>query len=134
MKAGEIYYLSFFSYSFLTYFGSSRYYLFNTKYPLNTAVYDHMFMCRSYDIYPSDALINGNTFAINGESLLSQVINAKWLGNSIVSDTFYTKAINIRVKVYNTDSYFCTFNRPTLTVAMEDVTQTSITIRNLLLR
>ena len=122
MKAGEIFYLTFYSYSFLTFFGSSRYYLFNTKYPVNTPVYDHLFICRSFDVYPSDAIVNGNTLVINGIDLRSKVIKAKWLGNNIVADTFSTKAINIRLKVYNTDTYFCTFNRPTSTVAIEDVT------------
>eukprot|EP00347_Sterkiella_histriomuscorum_P007679 403347989 len=134
MKAGEIFYLTFYSYSFLTFFGSSRYYLFNTKYPVNTPVYDHQFICRSFDVYPSDAIVNGNTLVINGIDLRSKVIKAKWLGNNIVADTFSTKAINIRLKVYNTDTYFCTFNRPTSTVAIEDVTQNKITIKNLELR
>lgn len=71
MKAGEIYYLTFFSYSFVTQFGSSKHYLFNTKYAVGSPVYDHMFMCRSFTVYSSDALINGDTFVINGESLVS---------------------------------------------------------------
>lgn len=56
------------------------------------------------------------------------------MGGLIESDTFYTKAINLRLKVYNTNNYFCTYKRPTATIAMEDVTDTTITIRNLRLR
>ncbi len=80
MKAGEVYFLTFYSYSFLTYFGLTRYYLFNDGYPVGTPVYDHLFMCRSFDIYPSNALVNGNMLYISGLDLRSKVIKAKYLG------------------------------------------------------
>jgi hypothetical protein len=121
MKAGEVYFLTFYSYSFLTYYGATKYYLFNNAYPVNTPAYDHLFMCRSFNIYDTDALVNGNTLVVSGLDLKSKVIKAKYIGGSLASDNFITKAINVRLKVYNTDSYFCTFNRPTATVAMEDV-------------
>jgi hypothetical protein len=66
MKAGEIYYLSFYSYSFLTYYNGAKYYLFNTAYPVGTVGYDHLFMCRSYNVTSSTALVNGNTLVIYG--------------------------------------------------------------------
>ena len=78
MKAGEIYFLTFYSYSFLTYYGNTKHYLFNTKYPVGTAVYDHLFFCRSYDIYSSDALVNGDTLVVNGLDLKSKVVKAKF--------------------------------------------------------
>lgn len=80
-----------------------------------------MFMCRSYNIYPSNAIVNGRTLIIRGLDLKSKVIKAKYSGGTIVSDTFYTKAINIRLKVYNTNSYFCINTRPTATIAFDDI-------------
>jgi hypothetical protein len=78
MKAGEIYYLTFFSYSFLTYYGTLKYYLFNDAYPVGTPVYDHLFMCRSFDIYSSNALVNGNNLNVYGIDLRSKVIRGKY--------------------------------------------------------
>ncbi len=47
---------------------------------------------------------------------------------------FITKSINLKLKVYNTNNYYCTNNRPTATVAMEDVSNDNFVIRNLELR
>lgn len=80
MRPGEIYYLTFFSYSFLTYYGISRYYLFNDGYPVGTPAYDHLFMCRSFNIYPSDSLLNGDMLYISGLDLRSKAIKAKFIG------------------------------------------------------
>lgn len=58
MKAGEIYFISFYKKSFAAKPAPSfaRYYLFNTK-TLDTGVtsaYDHLFFCRSFTISSSD--------------------------------------------------------------------------------
>ena len=76
MKAGEIYYLSFYKNSFAAKQSATRYYLFNNKIldPGQTTAYDHLFFCRSFDITPSSQLINGNTFSISGIDLLSKTI------------------------------------------------------------
>lgn len=134
MKSGEIFFLTFYSYSFMTYFSGTPYYLFNDAYPIGTAVYDHLFICRSFNIYSSDSLINGNVVVVNGKDLKSKSIKAKYNAGSLQTDTFYTKAINLRLKVFNTDLYQCTFNRPTATIAVEDIQQDKFTIRNLELR
>jgi hypothetical protein len=52
----------------------------------------------------------------------------------LTTETFTTKAINLKLKVYNTNNYFCTYKRPTATVAMEDVLNDRLTIKNLDLR
>lgn len=134
MLPGEVYFLTFFSYSFLTYYGTQKYFLFNNGYPVGTPVYDHLFFCRSFTVYSTNQLVNGNTLTVAGLALRNITIKAKYVGGLIESDTFYTMAINVRLKVYNTDNYFCTYKRPTATIAMEDVTDSSITIRNLQLR
>jgi hypothetical protein len=63
--------------------------------------------------------------------LLYKVINSKYVGGIIKTDTFYTKAINVKLKVYNTMSPFCITKNPIATVAMEDVTNTFFEISNL---
>lgn len=91
-------------------------------------------MCRSFNIYPSDQLINGMTVVVRGVDLRQKLIKAKYSAGTIDQEIFYTKAINLRLKVFNTDQYQCTFDRPTATVAMEDVLDDYFVIRNLELR
>ncbi len=91
-------------------------------------------MCRSFNVFPSDQLINGRVVVVKGVDLRQKTIKAKYSAGVIDQEIFYTKAINLRLKVYNTDQYQCTFNRPTATVAMEDVYDDYFVIRNLELR
>lgn len=134
MKAGEIYYLSFYPFSFMTMYSNTKYYLFNDKLPYGQSAYDHFFMCRSFDIFPSNQLINGDTVVITGIDLRSKVINAMYSAGNVVQATFYTKAINLILKIYNSDQSQCIQNPPTATVAMEDVFDNYFVVRNLQLR
>ena len=69
MNPGEVYFLTFYPYSFMTLFGGTKYYLFNDGFAYGTPAYDHFFMCRSFDIYPSTQLINGQTVVVTGINL-----------------------------------------------------------------
>ena len=64
-------------------------------------------MCRSFDIFPSNQLINGDTVIITGIDLRSKVINAMYSAGNVVQATFYTKAINLILKIFNTDQSQC---------------------------
>jgi hypothetical protein len=68
MNQGEIFYLSFFKESFYTMdtFSSTRYWLFNDAalLPDQTTVYDHLFVCRSFEVYNNTQSVQGKTFAI----------------------------------------------------------------------
>lgn len=105
MKAGEVYFLTFYSYSFMTVFDSTKYYLFSDGFPVGTPAYDHFFMCRSFNVFPSDQLINGRTVVVRGVDLRQKTIQAKYSAGGIDKEIFYTKAINLRLKVYNTNQY-----------------------------
>lgn len=91
-------------------------------------------MCRSFNVFPSEQLINGRVVIVKGVDLRQKTIKAKYSAGVIDQEIFYTKAINLRLKVFNTDQYQCTFDRPTATVAMEDVYDDYFIIRNLELR
>jgi hypothetical protein len=58
----------------------------------------------------------------------------RYSAGNVVQATFYTKAINLILKIYNTDQIQCIANPPTATVAMEDVFDTYFVLRNLQLR
>jgi hypothetical protein len=93
MKAGEIYYLSFFKDSFHSRDSlGNKYWLFNDKALLagQTSVYDHLFVCRSFDIEASDQAIQGTTFSIQGADLLEKSSWSKEQSGSIVTATFHT--------------------------------------------
>ena len=105
MKAGEVYFLTFYSYSFMTVFDNKPYYLFSDGFAESTPAYDHFFMCRSFNVYPSDQLINGRTVVVRGVDLRQKRIMAKYSAGAIDREIFYTKAINLRLKVFNTDQY-----------------------------
>jgi hypothetical protein len=83
MKAGEVYFLTFYSYSFMTVFGGTKYYLFSDGFPVATPAYDHFFMCRSFNIFPSDQLINGQVVVVQGVDLRQKTIKAKYSAGSI---------------------------------------------------
>lgn len=136
MKAGEIYYLSFYLKSFAAKSGTTRYYLFSDKVldPGQTTAYDHLFFCRSFDITPSTQLINGNMFTINGVDLLNKTIYAQESSGAIMSALFTTKSINLILTVINTLDPYCITSPPIATVVMAEVTQTSLTVKNLNLR
>ncbi len=95
--------MTFYSYSFMTYFDNTKHYLFSEGFPVATAAYDHFFMCRSFNIFPSDQLINGQTVVVRGVDLREKLIKAKYSAGGIDQEIFYTKAINLRLKVFNTD-------------------------------
>lgn len=135
LKAGEVYFLSFFPYSFANIVNGVKYYLFDDKnIPITQSAYDHLFYCRSFNIYSSNQLINGKILTIYGKDLLSKSINAKYVGGTIKTDTFYTKTINLRLKVVNTNSPYCINKVPIATVAMHDVINSQFTVSNLELR
>lgn len=69
MKAGEVYFLTFYPFSFMTYFDNTKYYLFNDELTYGVPAYDHFFMCRSFNIYPSNQLINGRIVVVRGVDL-----------------------------------------------------------------
>ena len=54
MKAGEVFFLTFYSYSFMTVFDNQKYYLFSDGFNVGEPAYDHFFMCRSFNVFPSD--------------------------------------------------------------------------------
>jgi hypothetical protein len=62
-------------------------------------------MCRSFNVFPSDQLINGRVVIVKGVDLRQKTIKAKYSGGVIDQEIFYTKAINLRLKVFNTDEY-----------------------------
>jgi hypothetical protein len=136
MLSGEIYFMQFFPYSFATLNNGVKYFLFNDMYSvLSTSGYDHLFFCRSFDIRPNTGLmINGNAFTLVGTDLLYKTSRSKYVAGSILSDTFYTQAINIKLTVFNTDSSYCVGKRPTATVAFEDIRNNYFTVSNLVLR
>lgn len=103
LKSGEIYLLQFYPYSFATVNSGIKYFLFN-KIPvtIGTSAYDHLFFCRSFNIIPNKSLINGNKIKMTGVDLLYKTSRSKYLGGIVVSDTFWTKAIYVRLTVYNT--------------------------------
>jgi hypothetical protein len=74
MKAGEVYFLTFYPFSFMTKFQNTKYYLFNTGFFYGQPAYDHFFMCRSFNIYPSEQLINGMTVEVQGSDLRQKLI------------------------------------------------------------
>lgn len=97
MKAGEIYYLTFYPFSFMTQYKGSKYYLFGNNLTYGVPAYDHLFTCRSFDVYSSDQLINGQTVVVHGLDLRQKLINAKYSAGSVTQEIFYTKAINLRL-------------------------------------
>jgi hypothetical protein len=115
-------------------YAGNKYYLFNDQGDVNAPVYEHFFMCRSFNIYPSNQLINGQIVVVRGLDLRQKSIQVKYSANTIDTEIFYTKAINLRLKVFNTDQTQCISNRPTATVAMEDVYDDYFIMRNLELR
>jgi len=133
MKAGEIYFLSFYKDSFAAIDSSVLYYLFNDKtLPAGqTTVYNHLFFCRSFTITPGYDLINGDTFVVYGTDLRKKVIYAKEQSGTIESATFYTKSINLIPRIANTDSKYCTNTPPVMTVALADVQDSMFTVTNL---
>ena len=138
MKGGEIYYLSFFPESFSSRTTSplTRYYWFNDK-TLDvgqTTVYDHLFFCRSFNVISSTQMINGKTFTITGVDLKSKSIRSKAQTGSLTTAIFTTKAINVALTVINTLNTYCVSNPPVATVQLQDITQTSFSVKNLELR
>ena len=71
---------------------------------------------------------------VNGLDLRQKLINAMYSAGSVTQALFFTKAINLKLQVYNTDQVQCIANPPVATVAMEDVFDTYFIIRNLQLR
>lgn len=69
MKAGEVFFLTFYSYSFMTVFDNQKYYLFSSGFPVGQPAYDHFFMCRSFNVFPSEQLINGRVVIVRGVDL-----------------------------------------------------------------
>lgn len=139
MKAGEIFFLSFYKNSFsykITKESLTRYYLFNAK---NLEVgqdsaYDHLFFCRSFNVSYSNQMINGRQFSMQGidfrYKLIRQVLEEGYSKEAL----FQTKAINLHMVVKNTLDTYCVTNPPIATVNMEDVFQTNFTVYNLELR
>jgi|LauGreDrversion4_2_1035121.scaffolds.fasta_scaffold21088_2 hypothetical protein len=89
MKGGEIYFLSFYLYSFsskLTPNSNQRYYLFNniTLEVGQDSAYDHLFFCRSFNVSYSDQMINGATFTMQGVDLKYKLIRQVLLKDNTV--------------------------------------------------
>ena len=127
LKPGEIYYLSFYGYSFRNENGD---YLFGNSAPVGTPMYDHMFQCRSFNIYNSDQTINGNFFKMAGENLLSITADAKINGNDIIAATFKTIALKVSLRIVNSTSCSSSLIVSGV-IKLKDITETSFEINNL---
>lgn len=127
LQPGEIYYLTFYGYSFKN---SDGKYLFGSSAPVGQAMYSHMFQCRSFSISDSNQVINGNTFTMKGLNLLSIKANAKMNGNDILSATFSTRALKMAVRITNSTSCSSTLV-PSASIKLSDMTQTGFTVKNL---
>jgi hypothetical protein len=127
LQPGEIYYLSFYPYSFKN---SKGYYLFGATATPAVPLYEHMFQCRSIDIFPSDQVINGNFFNMTGVNLLSIIAYSKLNGNDIIDAKFETKALKLALRITNSTS--CpTIIPPSASIKLEDMTETSFSVSNL---
>jgi len=48
----------------MTRFDGVKYYLFSNGFAEGAVAYDHFFMCRSFNVFPSDQLINGRIVTV----------------------------------------------------------------------
>lgn len=127
LKAGEIYYLTFYGHTFRNQDG---YYLFGPDAPVGTPMYKHMFQCRSFSIYDSSQIINGEYVEIQGSGLLYNEANAKMNGNDILLAKFTTRAIKLALRIENSTS--CSSDTiPSASVHISDVSDTQLIIKNL---
>ena len=85
MKAGEIFFISFYKETFMTEFNFVKYYLFNDKvYEAGRdTMYDHLFFCRSFRLYHNTDKINGQRIVIKGKDLKVKNIYQKEQGGAI---------------------------------------------------
>lgn len=127
MKPGEIYYLSFYPFTFKNPAGS---YLFGPSATYGTSMYDHMFQCRSFGIYSSNQTINGNYFKMTGQNLLSIKANAMMNENNILEATFQTRALKFSMRVTNCSACSNTII-PSGSIHIRDITQTQFEVKNL---
>lgn len=127
LSPGEIYYLSFYPYSFKN---SDGYYLFGDTATVGVPLYEHMFQCRSFDIYNSDQVINGNSFNMSGANLISIDAYAKFNGNDILNAKFETKALKMALRITNSTS--CSSSLvPSGSIKVDSMTETSFSVINL---
>ena len=127
LKAGEIYFLTFYGYSFKN---KNGYYLFGTSATAGQALYEHMFQCRSFNITSSDQLLNGNYVKVQGTGLLYNQADVKSDGNDIVNAKFTTIALKLKLRV--TNSTACSNDIvPSASVHIKDISDTQFIIRNL---
>ena len=136
MKAGEIFFLTFYKESFMTEAFFNKYYLFNDKLgdPQVDSMYDHLFFCRSFRLKSTNKMINGNVVKVEGQDLRVKNIYSKEQTGSIEAADFYTKSINLYLKIFNTDHSYCTSKDPVGTVSFEDIYDDHFMIENLDLR
>ena len=127
LKAGEIYFLTFYGYSFKN---ENGYYLFGPGATVGQALYEHMFQCRSFNITSSDQLLNGNYVEVQGTGLLYNEADVRSDGNDIVNAKFTTIALKLKLRI--TNSTTCSDDTiPSASVHTHDITDTQFVIRNL---
>ena len=124
---GEIYYISFYGHSFKNDKGE---YLFGSSAPVGVSMYDHMFQCRSFNIFNSDNIINGKYLSMTGKNLLSIKAAAKLNGNDILTAVFKTRALKMSLKITNSTNCPSTLI-PSASIKLKDMTETGFSVYNL---